>query len=118
LLKAQFPNGAFPQGWTGPVEKQPVVKARFPDYDWRTEGKIKEYWTAYTLNDNVAGTVADALIVAHQVYKDEKYKAALAKLGDFLILAQMPDPQPGWCQQSETVPFCFFNALNLARRLV
>ena len=24
---------------------------------------------------------------------------ALKKLGDFLILAQMPDPQPGWCQQ-------------------
>jgi PelA/Pel-15E family pectate lyase len=106
LLTAQFPNGAFPQGWSGPVEKHPVVKAKFPDYDWRTEGKIKEYWAAYTLNDNLAGTVSDTLVVAHQVYKDDRYMAALEKLGDFLILAQMPDPQPGWCQQynHEMVP--------------
>ncbi len=106
LLGAQFLNGAFPQGFRGPVESQPVVKAKFPDFDWRAEGRIKNYWDYYTLNDNVAGTVSDVLIDAHQVYKDEKYKAALEKLGDFLILAQMPDPQPGWCQQYnyETVP--------------
>jgi hypothetical protein len=106
LLGAQFPNGAFPQGFRGPVEPHPVLKATFPEFDWRTEGRIKNYWDYYTLNDNVAGTVSDALIDAHQAYKDEKYKAALERLGDFLILAQMPDPQPGWCQQYnyETVP--------------
>src|SRR5262245_10754194 len=43
LLKAQFPNGAFPQGWLNPVEPKPVVRARFPDYDWKTEGKVKDY---------------------------------------------------------------------------
>ena len=59
LLKAQFPNGAFPQGWLGPVEHKPVAKAKFPDYDWKTGGKIKNYWECYTLNDNLAGTVAD-----------------------------------------------------------
>jgi PelA/Pel-15E family pectate lyase len=99
LLKAQFPSGGFPQVWTGPVERKPVVKARFPGDDWKTEGKVRNYWDYYTLNDNVAGTVSDTLIVAHQVYKDRKYRAALEKLGNFLTLAQMPDPQPGWCQQ-------------------
>lgn len=99
LLKAQFPNGAFPQVWIGPVEAKPVVKAKLPDYDWKTEGKVRNYWDYYTLNDNLAGTVSAVLIDAHQVYKDDKYKAALEKLGDFLILAQMPVPQPGWCQQ-------------------
>jgi PelA/Pel-15E family pectate lyase len=99
LLKAQFPNGAFPQGWLGPAEPKPALRARFPDYDWKTEGKVKDYWNQYTLNDNLAGDVAAALIEAHQVYKDDKHKAALEKLGDFLILAQMPEPQPGWCQQ-------------------
>ncbi|REJ95107.1 MAG: pectic acid lyase [Planctomycetota bacterium] len=99
LLAAQFPNGAFPQVWTGPVEAQPVLAASYPDYDWRTEGRIKEYWDMYTLNDNVCGYVAEALIDAHEVYGDEKYLEALTKLGDFLILAQMPDPQPGWAQQ-------------------
>lgn len=106
LLAAQFPNGAFPQGWRGPSEKKPVKPASFPEYDWKTEGRIKDYYAIYTLNDNLADTVADVLITAHDVYKDDKYKIALAKLGDFLILAQMPDPQPGWCQQYnyETVP--------------
>jgi PelA/Pel-15E family pectate lyase len=106
LLGVQFANGAFPQGFRGPSEPQPVLKARYPEFDWRTEGKIRNYWACYTLNDNVAGTVADVLIDAHRVYGEEKYKASLEKLGDFLILAQMPDPQPGWCQQYsyEAVP--------------
>jgi PelA/Pel-15E family pectate lyase len=99
LLKVQFPNGAFPQVWTKPVEPHPVAKPKYPDYDWRTEGRLKNYWDYYTLNDNLAGSVSETLIVAHRVYGDAKYKAALERLGDFLLLAQMPDPQPGWCQQ-------------------
>jgi len=99
LLAAQFPNGGFPQIWTGPVTKRPVLKASYPAYDWKTEGRIKNYWDFYTLNDNVCGYVADTLIEAHRVYRDDKYRAALRRLGDFLILAQMPDPQPGWAQQ-------------------
>lgn len=99
LLAAQFPNGGFPQVWTQPVKPQPVKKASFPDYDWQTEGRIKNYWDMYTLNDNVTGYVADTLIEAARVYEDPRYAASLRKLGDFLILAQMPDPQPGWAQQ-------------------
>lgn len=99
LLAAQFPNGGFPQGWTGRVSTQPVVAARYPSHDWRTEGKVKNYWDMYTLNDGAAGTVATTLLEAYEIYRDEKYMAALARLGDFLILAQMPDPQPAWSQQ-------------------
>jgi PelA/Pel-15E family pectate lyase len=99
LLAAQFPNGAFPQVWTGPAEQQPTIKASYPDYDWRTEGRIKNYWNMYTLNDNVPGYVTQTLIDAYEVYRNEKYKAALRRLGDFLLLAQMPEPQPAWAQQ-------------------
>jgi hypothetical protein len=99
VLTAQFANGAFPQVWEGPVAPQPVLAASYPEYDWRTEGRIKEYWDRYTLNDGVAGYVADALIEAHRVYQDERFKNALVRLGDFLVFAQMPDPQPAWCQQ-------------------
>ncbi len=42
----------------------PPIKASYPDYDWRTEGRIKNYWDMYTLNDNVTGYVADTLIAA------------------------------------------------------
>jgi hypothetical protein len=111
LLKAQFNNGAFPQVWTGPVREGEAIaagrheprtepkKASYPDYDWRTEGKVKDYWNMYTLNDGLAGTVSETLLAAEAVYKDSRYRDALKKLGDFLILAQMPEPQPVWAQQ-------------------
>jgi len=99
LLKAQFRSGGFPQVWAKPVEDFAPKRASFPEYDWKTGGRVKNYWDYPTLNDGLAGTVTDALIEAHETYKEAKYKDALAKLGDFLILAQMPDPQPGWCQQ-------------------
>jgi PelA/Pel-15E family pectate lyase len=99
LLKAQYPCGAFPQVWTEAVPPQPSTKANYPKYDWRTEGRIKNYWDMYTLNDNVTGYVADTLIEAHRVYEDQRYLDALKRLGDFLVLAQMPEPQPGWAQQ-------------------
>ncbi len=102
LLAAQFPNGGFPQGWQGPVEKRPVVKAQYPDYDWRTENRIKNYWDEYTLNDGVCGQVASLLEQAVRLRGDLRCKDALVKLGDFLLLAQMPEPQPAWAQQYDT----------------
>lgn len=99
LLEAQFPNGAFPQGWTKPVPKPKILRASYPPYDWRTEGRVDNYWDYYTLNDQLAGSVADTLEQAAMIYKDDRYRQALVRLGDFLILAQMPDPQPAWAQQ-------------------
>lgn len=100
LLAAQFPNGAFPQVWDEDIiPDPPVMKASYPDYDWRTEGRVKNYWDMYTLNDNVTGYVADTLIDAYRIYQDKKYLVALKQLGNFLILAQMPAPQRGWAQQ-------------------
>ncbi len=99
LLAAQFSCGAFPQVWTGPVSTQPVAKANYPGYDWRTEGKIENYWDMYTLNDGLAGTVAATLRDLHAVYNEPLFAKSLWRLGDFLLLAQMPEPQPAWAQQ-------------------
>lgn len=99
LLAAQFPNGGFPQGWQAPVEKRATVKAQFPDYDWRTENRIKNYWEHYTLNDGVCGQVLSLLEEAVRLRGDTRCREALVKLGDFLLLAQMPEPQPAWAQQ-------------------
>jgi PelA/Pel-15E family pectate lyase len=99
LLAAQFPSGGFPQGWSGPVTAHPPARASYPAYDWRTENRIKNYWDMPTLNDGLAGTVAATLIEAWETYKDQRCRKALEKLGDFLLLAQMPDPQPAWAQQ-------------------
>lgn len=100
LLAAQYPNGAFPQVWDDDqMPDPPVIAASFPEYDWRTEGRIKEYWDMYTLNDNVAGYVAELLIDAQTIYPSQRLQESLRQLGDFLLLAQMPEPQPGWAQQ-------------------
>jgi PelA/Pel-15E family pectate lyase len=100
LLAAQFSCGAFPQGWVEPVlSTTSAERASFPKYDWRTEGRVKNYWDMYNLNDGIAGQVCETLTVAYGLYRDEKYKQAAAGLGDFLIAAQMPEPQPAWCQQ-------------------
>jgi hypothetical protein len=99
LVSAQFSNGGFPQGWIGPVTHEVGPKAQYPDYDWRTENRIKNYWDLPTLNDGLAGHVAIALQEAWEIYKDERCRTGLIRLGDFLILAQMPEPQPAWAQQ-------------------
>lgn len=99
LLAAQFANGGFPQGWTGPVPDRPVVKASFPTYDWRTEGRIKEFWNEYTLNDGMALTMTETLLRAHRFGQKPGALEALKRFGEFLLLAQLPDPQPAWAQQ-------------------
>ncbi|QDT02229.1 Pectic acid lyase [Rubripirellula lacrimiformis] len=104
LVAAQLPNGGFPQVWTSdpPLRDQQAaagVSASYPKYDWRTENHVKEYWNHATLNDNVCGYVAQVLIEAHRVYGDQRYLASLKRLGDFMLLAQMPLPQPGFAQQ-------------------
>lgn len=98
LLQAQFANGGFPQGWKEPAPAKPVLKASYPK-DWPRVWPHEPYHTYYTLNDGLAGTVSDALLLAYNIYHDERYKQALTRLGDFLLLAQMPEPQPAWCQQ-------------------
>lgn len=99
LLKAQFPNGAFPQGFDRAVDVRPVVPASLGPADWRQLPRVKEYWTLYTLNDGLAGRMVETLLLLHRVYGRRDLLAALAKLGDFLLLARLPEPQPAWAQQ-------------------
>jgi len=41
----------------------------------------------------------DVMLEAARIYKEPRYKASAEQAGDFIILAQMPDPQPAWAQQ-------------------
>lgn len=106
LLDAQFTNGAFPQGWDDDSDgNRPAEKANFPEYDWRTEGRIKNYWDMATLNDGMAVSITETLIVAHETYQtdlrsdQQTYLPSLKRFGRWLIDAQLPEPQPGWAQQ-------------------
>jgi len=100
MLKAQFPNGAWSQGFDSfpNPEKFPAKKARF-SADWRQDARIKNYWNHYTLNDGLLRDLVGVLLEAGQIYTEKKYMQAAERAGDFLILAQLPEPQPAWAQQ-------------------
>jgi len=100
LLKAQYPNGAWPQGFDRfPDPAQyPVKKASLPDQRPR-RSEFKDYWQHYTLNDNCLADTIDVLFLAARIYDAPKYRAAAERAGGFLLLAQLPEPQPGWAQQ-------------------
>ncbi|MEX2175036.1 MAG: pectate lyase [Pirellulaceae bacterium] len=102
FLKAQRPGGGWYQWWdkfptpAGEAEF-PIRKASYPQ-EWSR--KWLNDWTGqYYLNDNVMANNIATLLAAHRAYGDARYLAAAERAGDFLILAQMPDPQPAWAQQ-------------------
>lgn len=101
LLSAQYPCGAWPQRFAGPVDpKTPVLKAHYPA-EWSRTFPIKDhdYSGFYTLNDDTLRDSIETCFLAHEIYGERKYWDAAIKGGDFILLAQMPEPQPVWAQQ-------------------
>lgn len=100
LLAAQFPNGAWAQVWDEPADpsKPADLKARYPE-DWPRKYPGGDYWYFYTFNDNNISNVIDTLRLAEEIYGGGRYRAAMIKAGEFILLAQMPEPQPAWAQQ-------------------
>ncbi|MFN3190578.1 MAG: pectate lyase [Aureliella sp.] len=105
LNHGQLPNGGFPQVWGQPeMRAQAAAVARdlhatFPQ-EWSREYEgHRNYWYRFTLNDNLAEDVVQTLARAYQAYGDVKYMEAIRRTGDFLLLAQLPEPQPAWAQQ-------------------
>lgn len=102
ILRAQFPNGGWYQWWKefpklASEMDYPIKKASYPP-SWSR--KWLNDWTGkYFLNDDVIVNVMLTLLQAHRTYGANKYLLAAKKAGDFLVLAQMPQPQPAWAQQ-------------------
>jgi PelA/Pel-15E family pectate lyase len=101
LIEAQYPNGAWPvrfdlrvptsRGWA-------TRSARYPDTWTRTPVKTTDL-LFYAINDNTIGDLIRVLIMAHRLYGRDEYLGTAIRAGDFLLAAQMPEPQPGWAQQ-------------------
>ena len=100
VLRAQYPCGAWPQRFTGElVDPDPIARqAEFPR-TWSREYPGVRYDRFYTINDNTINDLIVTLLDAWDVYEDERYLAAAQRGGDFLLQAQLPEPQPGWAQQ-------------------
>jgi len=100
LARAQYPNGAWPQRFTQSPDpgEFPVRRASYPE-SWPRTWPRANYFTHYTFNDNSIVDAIDAMLEAARIYKEPRYLASAEKGGEFILLAQMPEPQPGWAQQ-------------------
>ena len=107
LLEAQYPIGAWPQRYDrfpdldSDTEKYPVKKASYPA-SWAKKcppGSESRYFGYYTFNDGATNQMIEVMFEAAEVYDEPRYFASARRGGDFILLAQMPEPQPGWAQQ-------------------
>ncbi len=100
LMRAQYPNGAWPQRYNEfPDPKDyPVKRASYPE-SWSWEWPGPDYQQHYTFNDNSIVDMIDAMLEAARIYNEPRYLESAIQGGEFILLAQMPDPQPGWAQQ-------------------
>ncbi len=103
LLAVQYPNGAWPQRFDGPPDpdQHPVLPASYPE-SWSRTLPAADYSRFYTFNDGAIDDVIRLMFDAARVYEQPEYRAAAERAGGFILLAQMPDPQPAWAQQYDT----------------
>lgn len=78
ILKAQFPNGAWPQ-------RYPLIGT--------------SYDILYTFNDGVIGNNIRTMLEAYRLLCDPRYLESARRGGDFIIVSQHAGPQYGWGQQ-------------------
>lgn len=100
LVAAQYPIGAWPQRFRKPPDaaKFPVRQASYPE-SWDRKWPGPDYQNHYTFNDNSIADAIDVMLEAARIYNEPRYRASAAKGGQFILLAQMPEPQPAWAQQ-------------------
>ncbi len=77
MLESQLDNGGWPH-----------------QYPW--QGNYHDY---ATFNDQGINDCIRVMIEANSYYGKEDYMKSLQKVGRFLMISQLPPPQPGWAQQ-------------------
>jgi len=78
ILEAQYDTGGWPQ-------RYPLSGRHYGDF--------------VTLNDNTLRDCCDVMMIAWRNYGDQRYFDAVVRCGEFLIKAQLPEPQGTWAQQ-------------------
>ena len=77
MLESQLENGGWPH-----------------KYPW--QGNYHDF---ATFNDHGINDCIRVMIKADSYYDNEAYTKSLQKVGRFMMISQLPPPQPGWAQQ-------------------
>lgn len=77
MVESQLENGGWPH-----------------KYPW--QGNYHDY---ATFNDQGINDCIRVMLEAVAFYENERYSKSLQKAGRFLLISQLPPPQPGWAQQ-------------------
>lgn len=85
FVKAQYPNGAWPQRY--PLGREHAHDGR-PDYT-----------SFYTLNDGAAAANVMTLVEGYEMLGDERHLEAARRGVDFMIAVQGPEGQAAWAEQ-------------------
>lgn len=103
ILATQYPAGGWSANFDAhpnapaPAAMYPLQAGNYPA-DWPRRWP-KDFTGCYVLNDNTHATLMETLLLAGKLRGDPKCLEAARRAGDFLLLAQMPAPQPAWAQQ-------------------
>lgn len=97
FTEMQYTNGGWPM-WVEQIREVGERQARYPE-SWPRTYKREFYPTYFTINDGAVPRVIDALLMASAIYGDDTFLESARRGGDFLLAAQMPQPQPAWAQQ-------------------
>lgn len=105
VVSNQFPNG----GWAQVFDDADKLKARVGTNElvtragypktWPREFPGGDYWFYLTLNDQALVRVMQTMWLAGEIYEQPAYRESALRAADFILAAQMPEPQPAWAQQ-------------------
>ncbi len=101
LMDLQYANGSFPvySNWKkGRDEVDPTLKATPPDDEWSRVWVKPDDPPYFVTNDNIVLDAIRVLLYADRVYGCKRCVKSAVQAGEFLLLAQLPDPMPGWAQ--------------------
>lgn len=101
VMSNQHSNGAWSQVFEkldATTSDAPKLRANYPQ-EWPREYPGGNYWFHYTLNDQSLVRVMQTMWLAGEIYDKQSYRDSSIKAAEFLLQAQMPDPQPAWAQQ-------------------
>ena len=87
---------------TSSIQKalQMMIRSQLENGGWPHQYPVQgNYHDFATFNDQGINDCIRVMIEADKFYGKEEYRKSLQKVGRFMMISQLPPPQPGWAQQ-------------------